>query len=108
MRTGLAEVMQAKTAKRKQVEDAVNKAQSGVDGLSVEDNKREHIIGIDLGTTYSCVAVWRNGEAEVLQNTGAKPTPNPHPGWPSLTAVPVWDHLWPRGYLLSTSYGPPF
>ena len=19
-----------------------------------------------------------------------------HTGWPSLTAVPVWDHLWPR------------
>ena len=38
----------------------------------------------------------------------------PNPGWPSLTAVPVWDHLWPRratfflprmDHLFSTLYG---
>ena len=29
--------------------------------------------------------------------------PNASPGWPSLTAVPVWDHLWPR----RTTFFPP-
>ncbi|CAG7819328.1 unnamed protein product, partial [Allacma fusca] len=46
------------------------------DSLQVRNKIQGPVIGIDLGTTFCCLAVERDGVMEVIQNNGVSVTPS--------------------------------